>query len=124
MESYLMFKNVFNMKMRSRLFIAIATLTGMIIGAGFLGIPYVVAKSGFITGLIHMCVLAGVMMLLNLMVGEITLSTRSIHQLPGYASKYLGRKTKSFIFIASIFGLYAAMTAYLLGEGESISFSP
>ncbi len=54
--------------------------------------------------------------------GEICLSTKTTHQIPGYASKYLGKKTKIFIFLASIFGLYAALIAYLLGEGESLSF--
>ncbi len=108
--------------MKSNLFTAIATLTGMIIGAGFLGIPYVVAKSGFLAGLIWMILIAVIMMSINLMIGEICLSTKTSHQLPGYASKYLGKKTKIFIFLASIFGFYAAMVAYLLGEGESISF--
>lgn len=104
------------------LFTGIATLTGTVIGAGFLGIPYVVAKSGFLIGLIHMLVISLVMMSINLMIGEITLSASAQHQLPGYASKYLGKKTKLIIFLASIFGLYAALIAYLLGEGESLSF--
>ena len=105
-----------------KLFTGIATLTGTIIGAGFLGIPYVVAKSGFLVGLLHMIVISLVMLTVNLMIGEITLATSAVHQLPGYASKYLGRKTKLIIFLASIFGLYAALIAYLIGEGESLSF--
>jgi len=104
------------------LFTGIATLTGTVIGAGFLGIPYVVAKSGFLIGLLLMVVVCFVMMLVNLMIGEIALSTNAQHQLPGYASKYFGKKTKLIIFLASIFGLYSALTAYLLGEGESLSF--
>ena len=55
------------------------------------------------------------------MMGEIVLSSKTIHQLPGYASKYLGRKTKIFVFIASIIGFYAALVAYLIGEGESLA---
>jgi tyrosine-specific transport protein len=108
--------------MKNKLFTAIATLTGTVIGAGFLGIPYVIARSGFLIGLAWMCLISIIMMLVNLMVAEIGLSTKQIHQLPGYASKYLGRRTKIFIFFASIFGLYAALIAYLLGEGESLSF--
>ncbi|MEM4230823.1 MAG: aromatic amino acid transport family protein [Candidatus Pacearchaeota archaeon] len=110
------------MKTDKKLFTGIATLTGTIIGAGFLGIPYVVAKSGFLFGLLHMILISLVMLIVNLMIGEICLATSAIHQLPGYASKYLGRKTKLIIFLASIFGLYSALIAYLLGEGESLSF--
>jgi tyrosine-specific transport protein len=110
------------MKIDKKLFTGIATLTGTVIGAGFLGIPYVVAKSGFVFGLLHMVVISLIMLAVNLMIGEITLVTSAVHQLPGYASKYLGRKTKLIIFLASIFGLYAALIAYLMGEGESLSF--
>ena len=108
--------------MENKLFVGIATLTGTVIGAGFLGIPYVVAKSGLLIGIIHMAVICAMMMLINLMLGEICLSSKQQHQLPGYASKYLGRKTKIFIFIASIIGYYSALVAYLIGEGESLSF--
>lgn len=108
--------------MNKQLFTAIATLTGTIIGAGFLGIPYVVAKSGFLLGFFWMALIAIIMLIVNLTLGEIILSTKTLHQIPGYASKYLGRKTKIFVFIASIIGFYAALVAYLLGEGESLSF--
>ncbi|MBU1135883.1 MAG: aromatic amino acid transport family protein [Nanoarchaeota archaeon] len=108
--------------MKSKFFTGIATLTGTIIGAGFLGIPYVVAKSGFLIGLFWMFLICVMMLLINLMMGEIILSTKTMHHIPGYASKYLGRKTKFFVFIASIIGLYAALVAYLIGEGDSISF--
>jgi len=108
--------------MNKKLFRGIATLTGTIMGAGFLGIPYVIAKSGFLIGLVWMFLISIIMLFVNLVLGEIVLSTNQQHQLPGYASKYLGRKTKIFIFLASIFGLYAALIAYLIGEGESLSF--
>ncbi len=108
--------------MEKKLFTAIAALTGTVIGAGFLGIPYVVSKSGFLIGAIHMIVLCFIFMAINLMTGEIALSTKAMHQIPGYASKYLGRKTKIFVFIASAIGFYAALVAYLIGEGESLSF--
>lgn len=108
--------------MNKKLFTAVAALTGTVIGAGFLGIPYVVAKSGFLIGLVHMAVICFVLMAINLMTGEIALSTRAMHQIPGYASKYLGKKTKIFVFLASAIGFYAALVAYLIGEGESLSF--
>ncbi len=108
--------------MVNKLFTAIATLTGTVIGAGFLGIPYVVAKSGFLIGLFWMILISVIMLLVNLSLGEIILSTKTIHQIPGYVSKYLGHKTKSFILIAALIGFYTALIAYLVGGGESLSF--
>jgi len=101
---------------------AVITLTGTVIGAGFLGIPYVVARSGFLIGLAWMAIIAIVMMLINLILGEIVLSSKNVHQLPGYASKYLGKKTKIYILAASMISIYSALIAYIIGVSESLSF--
>jgi amino acid permease len=71
-------------------FEAAATLVGCTIGAGILGIPYVVAQAGFITGAITIILLGALMLMLNLFTGEIALRTEGDHQLPGYAERYLG----------------------------------
>ena len=97
------------------------TLTGTIIGAGILGLPYVFARSGFLAGLFWLIVLGAVMIFVNLALGEITLRTKGRHQLSGYAYKYLGKWGKRAMFFAMIFGIYSALTAYLIGEGESLS---
>lgn len=97
------------------------TLSGTIIGAGILGLPYVFAKSGFLVGLFWLIVLGGVMLFVNLTLGEITLRTRGKHQLVGYAEKYLGKWGKRIMFFAVTFGIYSALLAYLIGEGESLS---
>ena len=97
------------------------TLTGTIIGAGILGIPYVFAQSGFLLGLFWLVVLGAVMVFVNLVLGEVTLRTRGIHQLSGYAEKYLGPWGKYAMFFAMVFGIYSALLAYLLGEGESFA---
>lgn len=103
-------------------FAAIATLTGTAIGAGFLGIPYVVSRSGFLIGLVHLVVLAGIIMFINLYLGEVILRTKGNHQLPGYASKYLGKFARALMIFTMLFGIYAALIAYFIGEGEVLSF--
>ena len=45
------------------------TLTGTIIGAGILGLPYVFAKSGFLVGLFWLVVLGAIMIFVNLSLG-------------------------------------------------------
>jgi amino acid permease len=97
------------------------TLTGTIIGAGILGLPYVFAKSGFLIGLLWLIIIGVIMIYINLTLGEITLRTRGKHQLTGYAEKYLGIWGKRFMFIAVAFGIYSALLAYLVGEGESLA---
>ena len=55
------------------LYEAIATLVGCTIGAGILGIPYVVAKSGFLIGFIDIVLIGLAVMLINLYLGEVVL---------------------------------------------------
>lgn len=108
--------------MNWRLFAAISTLTGTIVGAGFLGIPYVVAKSGFLVGMIQIILIGLVLLLANLYLGEILLRTKTTHQLPGLAKLYLGKLGYRIMFFSMIFGIYSALVAYLVGEGESLSY--
>jgi len=97
------------------------TLSGTIIGAGILGLPYVFSKSGFLIGVFWLIFLGIIILYINLCLGEITLRTRGRHQLTGYAEKYLGIWGKRIMFFAMIFGVYSALLAYLIGEGESFS---
>jgi len=97
------------------------TLTGTIIGAGILGLPYIFAKSGFLAGLFWLIVLGAVIIFINLTLSEITLRTKERYQLTGYAKKYLGTWGGYIMFIAMTFGIYSALIAYLIGSGESLS---
>jgi amino acid permease len=100
---------------------ATATIMGTIVGAGILGIPYVIAKSGFFVGLVHIILISLFMMILSLYLGEIILRTHGRHQLTGYAEKYLGKWGKRLMMFSMIFGIYGALIAYLIGEGEALS---
>lgn len=100
---------------------AIATLTGTIIGAGVLGIPYVMAQAGFLTGLLALIFLGAVILTVNLCVGEITLRTRERHQLTGYVATYLGPGGRWTMTVAMVVANYGALMAYLIAEGSSLA---
>lgn len=100
---------------------AVSVLVGTIIGAGILGIPYVVAQAGFLTGVVAIVVISVAVILINLFLGEIVLSTKIRHQLTGYAEKYLGKPGKYLMFFSVIFGFYGALLAYIIGEGEVLA---
>ncbi|MDD5133620.1 MAG: aromatic amino acid transport family protein [Candidatus Nanoarchaeia archaeon] len=109
------------MKDKTLLLEAIATITGCVIGAGVLGIPYVVAKAGFFTGLVDIILIGILILILNFYLGEVVLRTKGKHQLTGYANKYLGEKGKYLMFFALLIGDLGALIAYLIGEGKSLS---
>ncbi len=110
------------MKFNWKLFSGIATMTGMIIGAGFLGMPYVIAKSGFLMGLVLTIIIGFSLMVMKLYLGEVLLRTEKTHQLPGLAEIYLGKWGGRIMFYSMLFGIYLSSIAYLLGEGESLSY--
>tara|TARA_Y100000310_G_C20620338_1_gene782933 strand:- start:454 stop:1623 length:1170 start_codon:yes stop_codon:yes gene_type:complete len=97
---------------------ATATLIGTIVGAGVLGIPYVIAKSGFLYGTLLIFFVGLAFLFLNLFIGEIVLRTKGKHQLTGYMEKYLGPWGKNLMMFSMVFGIYGALTAYLIGEGQ------
>jgi len=108
--------------MKKRFFEASSTLIGTIIGAGILGIPFVIMKSGFSIGLFYLAFVAALMIITHLYLGEVSLRTKGTHQLTGYAEKYLGKKGKSLMMFGLAFGIYSALLAYLIGEGISLSY--
>ena len=110
-----------NFKQNRKFIEAVFTLTGTVIGAGILGLPYVFAQSGFIVGLFWLVALSAILIYVNLVLGEVTLRTKETHQLPGYAERYLGKRGKNWMLFALIFGIYSALIAYLIGEGQSFS---
>ncbi len=104
---------------RNRFAISITTLMGTIIGAGILGIPYVIAKAGYLYGFFLIVLMGFAYVFLNLFFGEVVLRTKKQHQFPGYAETYLGKAGKRITAVAMVLGAYGALTAYLIGVGEA-----
>ena len=100
---------------------AVATLVGTIIGAGILGVPFVIAQVGIGLGFTMLVLLGLAALLLNLMFAEVVLRTRFRHQIAGYAKKYIGKFAYRIATISILIGGYGALTAYLIGEGEVLA---
>lgn len=108
-------------RMNRRFLEAVATLTGTTIGAGVLGIPYVVAKAGLMVGLLHIIIIGAAVIAVNLLLGEVVLRTNGNHQLTGYAEKYLGSNGKRLMAFSMVAGIYGALLAYIIGIGTSLN---
>lgn len=100
---------------------AVFVITGMTIGAGVLGLPYVIARSGLVIGLIMIAVWGLVMLLLNLMLGDIAVRTKTNFQIAGLAGKYVGRWAKNLLSVIIIFSGFGALLAYIIGEGQALA---
>jgi len=109
-------------KAKTRMLLAsIATLVGIVVGAGFLGIPKALTLSGYAPGVLIMVIVAFFMLIMCLFATELSLNTKKEYQMPGIIRKYLGSKIgllSGIIFALISFG---AMTAYLLGCSSILS---
>ncbi len=99
---------------------AIAILTGCIIGAGVLAIPFVVVRAGFWTGMLVIIGLGLAALVVNLLVGEVSLRSNKCQQLAGYAERYLGLNGKYLMGASMVIGVYGALIAYTIGVSESL----
>jgi len=109
------------MKFNKKFWATAFTLTGTVIGAGILGLPYVFSQSGFLVGVFWIVFLGLILIFVNLCLGEVCLRTKDTRQLTGYAEKYLGKWGKRAMLFAMLFAVYSALIAYLIGEGQSFS---
>ncbi|MEK9181050.1 MAG: aromatic amino acid transport family protein [Patescibacteria group bacterium] len=100
---------------------AIGLLVGTVVGAGFLSIPYVVAKVGLPLGLMMILGIGSLMLVQFLIIAEMVLRTRDQHQIAGYVSKYLGRKWRILIYALVVLESYGALLAYIVAEGKVLS---
>jgi len=96
---------------------AIAVLIGTTVGAGIFAIPYAFSQVGFFWGLVYLIILALIVLTVELCYGEIILRTKESKEMAGYVETYSGRIGKIFISLSLILGIYAALTAYLIGVG-------
>jgi len=96
-------------------------IIGTVIGAGILGLPFAFVKSGFLTGLLVLAIISLCMIMLSLFIGETTLRTKGSHQLTGYTALYVGPISKNIQAILLLFGMFSALLAYIIGQGEILA---
>ncbi len=98
-----------------------ALAVGSVVGAGYLGIPYVVSRVGLPVGLI-LIVGVGLLVLVQFLgVGEMTLRTSGRHQLVGYVGRYLGENWQKFALFVIVFETYGVLTAFIVAEGQVLA---
>lgn len=91
------------------------------VGAGALSIPYVISRAGLMVGVLLMVGIGLIMLLINLLVGEMIARTRRHLQLTGLVRRYLGKR-RAIIMLLAFLGMHlSAVVAYLIGEGESLA---
>lgn len=98
-----------------------ALIASATIGAGVLGIPYVVSKVGLGIGILFIIAIGLLTIGINELVGALTLETHDDLQLVGYVRTYLGEAAGVFMTAVTYISLFGSLTIYLVGQGESLA---
>lgn len=110
-----------NNKLGKNFWLAVFSLVGTTIGAGIFALPYVFSRAGFIFGFTELLILTALMLLIQLMVGEIALRTRGKKRILGYSELYLNKIWHRMLTISTIFASIGSLLAYLILAGNFIS---
>ncbi|MCJ7786981.1 hypothetical protein MUP06_02105, partial [Patescibacteria group bacterium] len=101
--------------------LAIATLSGTIIGVGLFSLPYITSKVGILVMLGYFLVLGALVILVHLFFGELAQETPDFKRLPGFAKFHLGNFGEKIALTSTILGLFGAILAYLIIGGEFLT---
>lgn len=112
-----MLKNKFN----KNFWLAVFALVGTTIGAGIFSLPYAFFKSGFFIGFLELVILTGIVLLIQLIVGEIALKTKGKKRLISYAEEYLGIGWKNAATISVLLSGIGTLLIYVILGGRFLS---
>lgn len=96
---------------------AVAILVGTTIGVGIFALPYAIARSGLLIGLIEILAVGLAVLLVQLFYAEVIMRTKERHRIVGYADKYLGKKGKILASFGILVGYSGNLLAYLVVGG-------
>lgn len=97
---------------------SLALLISSIVGVGMFALPYVSTQAGIVTVIAYFIILGFLQHWLHKLYAEIILSTKKPHRLPGYAEKYLGKRSKNIVLVLSLISGYGALLAYTIIGGQ------
>lgn len=90
---------------------------GTIIGVGLFTLPFIINQAGVMPLFVYMIGLAVIQYFLHLLFAEVVLSTKEKHRLPGFAEKYINKRSKKFAFLIEVIGAYGSILAYIIIGG-------
>src|SRR5438552_3510900 len=92
----------------------IATLSGSIIGVGFLALPYITLRVGAWPMFFYFVAITALVVFIHVIFARISLKTPDFKRWPGFVGFYLGSTAKKIILVSMVLGSFGIMLAYLI----------
>ncbi len=103
-----------------------ATLSGSIIGVGFLALPFITLKVGIFSMMFYFVILTAIVICVHLMFAQICLKTPDFKRWPGFVEFYFGPWAKRMVLLSMVMGGYGVLLLYLIVGSQflAIMLSP
>ncbi len=98
--------------------LAVAILTGTIIGVGLFSLPYITLQVSVWVMLAYFLILGFVSILIHVIFGKVASRTPDFQRFPGYVKIHLGKKAEKLAMVTTIAGLFGSILAYLIVGGD------
>src|SRR3990167_9858491 len=108
-------------KFGKNFWLAVFSLVGTTVGAGIFGLPFAFFRSGFLFGFIELILLISMVLLIQEILGEITLWTRGRKRLVGLAKEYLGLRWERIVKVSVLSGSAGVLLVYIILGGEFLA---
>lgn len=92
----------------------IATLSGGIIGVGFLALPYVALQVGVFWMFFYFFLCTALIIYIHIIFGEISLETPDFKRFPGFVGFYFGKHMEAVTLVLMDVGSYGALLVYII----------
>lgn len=99
----------------------VATLTGSIIGVGFLSLPYITLKVGVAVMLFYFIVMTALVAFIHVIFGKVSLKTPDFKRWPGFVGFYFGPRAKKIVLVSWTLGIFGVMLVYLIVGSQFLS---
>jgi tyrosine-specific transport protein len=95
-----------------RALVGLGLLIGMIVGAGIFALPYAIAQSGLFWGGFHFVLVAVIVIIIQILYGNVLYDHPEKHRLPGYVKSVFGERIGSLSIISRLFAYFGYLLAY------------
>ena len=102
------------MKLFKHYIYPVVTISGSIIGVGFLALPYIAVQVGLLPMLLYMALITAFVAMVHHMLAVISLNTPDFKRWPGFIKHYFGGLAGRLIMIPMTVGLFGTMLIYLI----------
>ena len=104
-----------------KFFEGMGIVVGLMFGAGVFALPFAIAQSGILWGIVHLIIALTLTLFLLFLYSGVCYFTEGKHRFTGYTGLILGKRAKFFSFLVTMAAYYGSRLIYIVLGGLFLS---